>query len=199
MRHSKHRHQLGVKKAHRQALMANMAAALIRHSQITTTLAKAKALRPFVEKNITLAKRAKASDNAAKSLHCRRLAIASIRDKEAVKILFDEKVEEFIERKGGYTRIYKLGHRRGDAAEMAIIEFVEADDEGYSSRKKSKSGKKKATKKVEAKADTVEAEVTPVKEEVKAEAISEKEEPKAEVVPPAKEQAEGTDSKSDTK
>lgn len=183
MRHSKHKHQLGVTKAHRHALMANLAASLIRHSQITTTLAKAKALRPFIEKNITLAKQAKLADNPAKSLHYRRLAIARIRDKDAVKLLFNEKVEEFVDRKGGYTRIYKLGKRVGDAAEMAIIQFVPADDEGYKKRKKAKSTKKAQPKaKATSKAKTEDAPKAEVAEEKPAKAEAEKvEEAKQEV------------------
>lgn len=134
MRHKKHKNQLGVTKEHRQALMANMAASLIRAGRIKTTLKKAKALRPFIEKIITLAK--------AGSLHHRRQAISKVRDVAAVHLLFDEKVEDFRNRSGGYTRIYKLGNRIGDAAEMALIEFVAADDEGYRPRSKRRSGAK---------------------------------------------------------
>lgn len=137
MRHRKHRHQLGRTKEHRIALMANMASALFRHGRIQTTLAKAKALRPFAEKIITLAKRAHATDDRAKWLHLYRLAISRIRDKEAAKILFDERAAEFANRDGGYTRIYKLIPRQNDAAPMAIIELIDADDEGYSKPKRS--------------------------------------------------------------
>jgi large subunit ribosomal protein L17 len=133
MRHLKHRNQLGVKKEHRTALIANLASALIKEGRITTTLKKAKALRPFAEKLVTLAKNGE--------LHHRRLAVARIRDREAVRILFDEKVEEFRSRNGGYTRIYKIGTRIGDAAEMALIEWVGADDVGYRSTRR-KAGKK---------------------------------------------------------
>ena len=103
MRHRKHKHQLGVKTAHRLALMANLAVALIQHGRIQTTLAKTKALRPFIEKIITLAKKAAATDDKAIKLHYRRLAISKIRDPKAVALLFDEKVEEFTDRDGGYT------------------------------------------------------------------------------------------------
>jgi len=139
MRHLKHRHELGVKKAHRPALMANLAIALIKEGRIKTTLAKAKALRPFIEKLITLAKCGTLAD--------RRLASSRIRSKEAVQILFNEKVSEFKDRPGGYTRIYKLGNRIGDAAEMALIELIPAADEGYG--KKKKKAKKIAKKQVE--------------------------------------------------
>jgi large subunit ribosomal protein L17 len=133
MRHLKHRHELGVKKAHRSALMANLACALIKEGRIKTTLSKAKALRPFIEKLITLAKHGSLAD--------RRLASSRIRSKEAVQILFNEKVEEFTDRPGGYTRIYKIGNRIGDAAEMAYIELIPAADEGYGKKKKKKAKK----------------------------------------------------------
>jgi large subunit ribosomal protein L17 len=139
MRHLKHRHQLGRKKEHRIALMANLASALLRHGRIQTTLAKAKALRPFVEKIITLAVHAK-SASPERALHLRRQAISKIRDKNAVQTLFNERVSEFTDRPGGYTRIYKLGNRIGDAAEMAVIQLIPGSDTGYESRKAS-SGK----------------------------------------------------------
>jgi large subunit ribosomal protein L17 len=124
MRHRKHSHQLGLTKEHRSALMANLAASLIKKGRIQTTLKKAKALRPFVEPLVTLAKKG--------DLQHRRIAMSRLRDQEAVRMLFGERVSEFAKRNGGYTRIYKLGDRRlGDAAEMALIEFVGADDVGY--------------------------------------------------------------------
>ncbi|RQW00754.1 50S ribosomal protein L17 [bacterium] len=132
MRHKKHRHQLGVKKEHREALISTLASSLIIHGKMQTTLAKAKAVKPYVEKVITLAKKAAKKDKPADSVHLRRLAIARLRNNEAVRVLFNEKVSEFAGRDGGYTRIYKLGARQGDAAEMALIEFVKADDKGYS-------------------------------------------------------------------
>lgn len=138
MRHNKHNHTLGVKKEHRAALLSNLAASLIIHGRIETTLAKAKALRPFIEKIITLAKKG--------TLHHRRLALAKVRNVDAIQLLFNDKVGEFKDRQGGYTRIYKLGHQRlGDAAEMALIELVAGSDQGYKkSRKKSSPAKAKA-------------------------------------------------------
>jgi large subunit ribosomal protein L17 len=171
MRHLKHRHELGVKKAHRSALMANLALALIKEGRIKTTLSKAKALRPFIEKLITLAKHGTVAD--------RRLALSRIRNKEAVQILFNEKVEEFKDRPGGYTRIYKVGNRIGDAAEMALIELIPASDEGYGKKKKKAKKTAKKTVKEEAveAAPEVEAAETQVAEksepEVKAEASEE--------------------------
>ena len=153
MRHLKHRHQLGVKKEHRQAIMASLSAALFRHDRIQTTLGYAKALRPFAEKIITLAKKAAATDDTAKKLHFRRLALAKVRDESAVHFLFADKVQKFLKRSGGYTRIYKLVPRVGDAANMAIIELIEADDEGYKKQKApaKKTAKKKTAKKAAAK------------------------------------------------
>lgn len=147
MRHSKRRHILGVSGPHRSALLGNLSVALITHGRIKTTLAKAKGLRPFIEKVITLAKKAHQANDAARKLHFRRLAIARVRDKKAVAELFDTKVEEFINRPGGYTRIYKLGQRVGDAAEMALIELINASDEGYP--KPSKKASKPVAKKTE--------------------------------------------------
>ena len=156
MRHSKRRHVLGVSGPHRSAMMGNLAVALITHGRIETTLAKARALRPFIEKVITLAKKAEKANDAARKLHFRRLAIARVRDKKAVALLFDERVSEFTERNGGFTRIYKLGQRVGDAAEMALIELIDGNDEGYEKPKKKaakKATKKKAAKKAAPKAD----------------------------------------------
>lgn len=129
--------------------MANLAVALITHGRIQTTLAKAKALRPFIEKIITMARKAKKAD-PARSVHLRRQAIARIRDKVAVKTLFNEKVDEFVNRNGGYTRIYKLVPRRGDAADMAIIEFIAGDDQGYGSSR----DEPESTQEVKADADS---------------------------------------------
>ena len=129
-------------------MLSNMAASLITHGRIETTLAKAKALRPFIEKIITKAKQAAAKAEKKDAIHLRRLALSDVRDETAVTKLFNETYKEFANRSGGYTRIYKLGQQRlGDAAEMALIEFVKADDQGY---KKSKSKKSAKTKKAKA-------------------------------------------------
>lgn len=181
MRHRKHNHLLGVKTAHRISLVANLSCSLIDNGRIKTTLAKARALRPSIEKAITLAKKAHATDDAAKKIHYRRQAIARLRSKDAVKKLFDELVEQFVGRNGGYTRIYKLAiPRLGDAADMAIIEFVEEIQ-------KKKAKKKRSSKKTKPKGDTTEkikdespvedASSTPVDEE-KDDAQASTEEPK---------------------
>ncbi|AOS43405.1 50S ribosomal protein L17 [Lacunisphaera limnophila] len=145
MRHNKHHASLGVTREHRKAMLSNMGASLIRHGRIQTTLTKAKALRPFIEKVITKAKKAAAATEKKDAIHLRRIALTDIRDEAAVTILFNEKVKQFEKRTGGYTRIYKLGPQRiGDAAEMALIEFVGAEDTGYSKSKGKKKGAKKA-------------------------------------------------------
>lgn len=150
MRHKKHHQSLGVTREHRAAMLSNLGASLIKHGRIQTTLTKAKALRPFIEKVVTKAKKAAALPRtdagklSASAIHLRRVALTDIRDEGAITLLFNEKVKQFEKRPGGYTRIYKLGPRRiGDAAEMALIEFVGADDPGYSKSR----GKKKAAKK----------------------------------------------------
>ena len=167
MRHRKHNHQLGVKTAHRTSMLANLCCSLIENGRIKTTLARARALRPTIEKIITLAKKAHLAQDTAKKIHYRRLAISRLRSKTATKKLFDELVEQFATRDGGYTRIYKLAlPRLGDASEMALIEFVE---EAASKKKKKakKSHKKSATSKDELKEGTEEKDSpTPVATEV---------------------------------
>ena len=157
MRHNKHHASLGVTVEHRRAMLSNMAASLITHGRIETTLAKAKALRPFIEKVITKAKQAAAKTEKKDALHLRRLALSDVRDETALTKLFNESYKEFANRNGGYTRIYKLGQQRlGDAAEMALIEFVKADDQGYKKskgRKPAKAKKAKATPAAEAAAE----------------------------------------------
>jgi large subunit ribosomal protein L17 len=157
MRHQKHHASLGVTREHREAMLSNLAASLIKHGRIQTTLAKARALRPFIEKIITKAKRAAAATDKSASLHQRRLALRDVRDEDAITLLFNEKVSQFASRAGGYTRIYKLGARRvSDAAELALIEFVAAEDTGYKKSKGRKAAKrKKSAAKVEVPAETV--------------------------------------------
>jgi large subunit ribosomal protein L17 len=118
MRHRKRGNQLGRTSSHRNAMIRNMACSLIEHERITTTLPKARNLRPFVEKLVTLARES--------NVHRRRLAFARLRDREAVAKLFDVLGPRFAERPGGYTRILKLTKPRlGDNGQRALIEFVE--------------------------------------------------------------------------
>jgi large subunit ribosomal protein L17 len=111
-------------------MFANMAAALIRHEQIVTTLPKAKDLRPVVEKLVTLGKRG--------DLHARRLAIAQIRDEDAVKKLFEKLGPRYSSRNGGYTRVLKAGFRYGDSAPAAVIELVDRDPEAKGAEDKAR-------------------------------------------------------------
>ena len=119
MRHGISQRKLGRKSGHRTALFRNMAAALIKHEQILTTAPKAKELRPYVEKLVTLAKRGGLSN--------RRLAMSRLGDETQLKKLFDVLADRYSDREGGYTRIVKAGYRGSDAAQMAIIEFVDRD------------------------------------------------------------------------
>ena len=119
MRHGIHGRKLQRKTGHRKALFRNMAAALIKHEQIVTTAPKAKELRPYVEKLITLAKRG--------GLRNRRLAMCRLGDETQLKKLFDVLAERYGDRDGGYTRVIKAGYRGSDAAQMAVIEFVDRD------------------------------------------------------------------------
>jgi len=121
MRHKIAGRKLGITTSHRRALFANMAAALIKHEQIRTTIAKAKELRPVVEKLITLGKKG--------GLANRRRAFAMLRDDAMVSKLFDVLAKRYAERRGGYTRVLKAGLRYGDAASMAVIELVDRDPE----------------------------------------------------------------------
>jgi large subunit ribosomal protein L17 len=121
MRHQKSGRKLNRTSSHRKAMFANMAASLIQHEQIVTTLPKAKDLRPIVEKLVTLAKRG--------DLHARRQAISQIRDLGSVKKLFETIGPRYKERAGGYTRVLKAGFRHGDNAPVAVIEFVDRDRE----------------------------------------------------------------------
>jgi large subunit ribosomal protein L17 len=121
MRHRNQGRKLNRTASHRKAMFSNMAAALIKHEQIKTTLPKAKELRPVVEKLVTLSRR------GAKDLHARRQAIAQIGDEAQVTKLFDVIGPRYAKRPGGYTRVLKAGMRHGDNAEMAFIEFVDRD------------------------------------------------------------------------
>ena len=121
MRHRMSGRKLNRTKEHRKAMFSNMAAALIKHEQIKTTLPKAKDLRPIVEKLITLGKRGR--------LHDRRRAFAMLRDDATTAKLFDSLADRYADRSGGYTRVIKAGYRYGDTAPMAVIELVERDED----------------------------------------------------------------------
>jgi large subunit ribosomal protein L17 len=138
MRHQKKTVKLGRTAEHRKALLANQVCSLIEHQRIKTTLAKAKAVRPLAEKMVTLGKQG--------SLHARRTALAVLRQKNAVKKLFDDIAPRSADRKGGYTRIIKLGQRKSDAAKVAFIEWVDAPQVVEEPPAEEKGKKKKAAK-----------------------------------------------------
>jgi large subunit ribosomal protein L17 len=195
MRHGKKVDKLGRTDSHRKAMLANMATSLIKHKRITTTLAKAKALRKYVEPLITKSK--------TDTTHSRRTVFAYVKDKEAVTILFREISEKVASRPGGYTRIIKLENRLGDNAEMAFIELVDYNEVyGQTAKAEKKTtrrrgGKKKAAEKT-AEVETTEAEVA---EEVEATEEVKEEAPKAEVAAeetPAAEDAPATEESSET-
>ena len=125
MRHNVAHRKLGRVTEHRLALLRNQAIALLRHEHIETTMPKAKELWPFVERLITIARRGVAAGDAGgKSLHARRMVLAELADREVVGKLFETLAPRFAERPGGYTRILRVGFRRGDSAEVALIELV---------------------------------------------------------------------------
>ena len=149
MRHQVAGRKLGRTTAHRQAMLANMAASLVISNRIETTLPKAKELKPLADRLVTLGKR--------QTLHARRRAMRMVRDKHAVRKVFDDLAIRFADRNGGYTRIYKLGNRHGDCAPMAAIEYlpaervVEVEKEEGAKKKIKKAKAKEAAPKGEAK------------------------------------------------
>ncbi len=149
MRHLKRTAKLGRTGSHRNAMLANLVCSLILHKRVTTTLAKAKAARIVAEKMLTLGRRALVARDAsgaatnkdekrdlvAKSVHLRRLAVADLHQEAAVKILFNEIAAASKDRRGGYTRIIRLGQRQGDVAKMVVLEWVDSAEMGVSAPK----------------------------------------------------------------
>jgi large subunit ribosomal protein L17 len=167
MRHQKNTLKLGRTAEHRKALLANQVCSLIEHRRIKTTLAKAKAVRPLAERMVTLGKQG--------SIHARRMAFATLRQKDAVKKLFDEIAPRSTDRNGGYTRIVRLGQRKSDSALMAFIEWVDAAvvvEEKPAEEKKSK------RKEPEAKAKEPKREETKREEPAKEKEATEEPKPK---------------------
>ncbi len=168
MRHGKKVNHLSRTSSHRKAMLANMACSLIEHKRINTTIAKAKALKKFVEPLITKSK----SDTT----HSRRMVFKSLRSKQGAAELFRDVAPKIADRPGGYTRIIKLGSRLGDNAEMAMIELVDFNELLLESKAPKKKSRRRGKKKTEAAVETAE-----VVEEVKTEVVEEvKEETKAE-------------------
>ena len=170
MRHNKKFNHLGRKSAHRKAMLANMASSLIEHKRISTTVAKAKALRMYVEPLITKAKN--------DTTHSRRVVFSYLQNKQAVSELFRDVAEKVADRPGGYTRILKTGNRLGDNAEMCIIELVDFNEAMLAAKEEAASTKKRRSRRGGAKKD----ETTPVAETKKPAAKAKTEEAK-----PAKE------------
>jgi len=170
MRHQKKTIKLGRTAEHRKALLANQVCSLIEHQRIKTTLAKARAVRPLAERMITLGKNG--------SIHARRTALATLRQKNAVRKLFDDIAPRSAERNGGYTRIVKLGSRKSDSARMAFIEWV---DMAEVVEEKATEEKKRKKKPAEPKAEQIEPERVEPEEQEPAE---KEEEPAGEPAPP---------------
>ena len=192
MRHGKKVNHLGRKTAHRKSMLANMACSLIEHKRINTTVAKAKALKQFVEPLVTKSKE--------DTTHNRRIVFSYLRQKEAVTELFRDVAAKVGDRPGGYTRIIKLGNRLGDNADMALIELVDYN-ELYAT---GKPAKKKSTRRGRSKkaAEATVEEVQVVEEaapEAPEAAAKEAEAPKAEAAPEAPETPESSDNEEETK
>jgi len=174
MRHQKKTLKLGRTAEHRKALLANQVCSLIEHQRIKTTLAKAKAVRPLAERMVTLGKNG--------SIHARRTALAALRQKNAVKKLFDDIAPRSAERNGGYTRIVKLGQRKSDSAAMAFIEWVDMAEVVEEKPAEEKKAKRKETqpkpRETEAKREEPRVEEPPTEEEKPAETPTPAEEPK---------------------
>ena len=195
MRHRKKFNHLKRTRAHRRAMLANMASSLILHKRIRTTLAKAKALRPYVEPLITKSKN--------DSTYSRRLVFSSLQNKEAVNELFRDVATKVADRPGGYTRIIKLGMRQGDSAEIAMVELVDYNEnllaekksEKKSAGKRTRRAGKKATEAPKQEAEVVKEEAP--KEEAKSEAkpAEEKKAEKQEAPEATKKSDEKTDDK----
>lgn len=175
MRHNKAFNHLGRKSGHRKAMLANMASSLLLHKRIETTVAKAKALRMYVEPLITKCK--------VDSTHSRRIVFSYLKQKEAVTELFRVIAPKVADRPGGYLRILKTGFRSGDGADMALIELVDFNEAALASTNKKEAAKKPATRRSRAKKAAPKADATIAEEAPKAEAAEqqkESEEAKAE-------------------
>ncbi len=182
MRHNKKFNHLGRKTAHRKAMLANMACSLIIHKRITTTVAKAKALRMYVEPLITKSKK--------DSTHSRRVVFSYLQDKEAVSELFREVSLKIADRPGGYTRILKTGNRLGDNAEMCIIELVDYNEAMLAAKEEAAAPKKRRSRRGGAKKAAPAAATEKVVEEAKTEEVAEEKAPEAKAEEATKENTE---------
>jgi large subunit ribosomal protein L17 len=161
MMHRKSGRKLGMKSQHRRAMMANMCSSLVLHERVETTLPRAKELRRVADRMITLGKKG--------TVHARRHAMSVLRNRRAVKMLFDDLAKRFADRKGGYTRILKLGFRRGDSAPMAVIEYLSAERKAESMPTGKEKKKTKERKGAKAEAAAAAEEKKPAKKKAKAE------------------------------
>ena len=150
MRHGKKFNSLGRQQGHRRALLRNLSSALIEHKRINTTLAKAKSLRVYIEPLVTKAK--------TDTTHSRRVVFSYLQNKEAIKELFGAVANKVGDRPGGYTRVIKTGFRKGDGAEMAMIEFVDFNDVYSNAKEEKKTGRRRRKKKSSAAAGVAAAE-----------------------------------------
>ncbi|NNE01740.1 MAG: 50S ribosomal protein L17 [Eudoraea sp.] len=194
MRHGKKVNHLGRKTAHRRAMLANMACSLIEHKRINTTVAKAKALKQFIEPLITKSK-AENNQSMEKGTHNRRIVFRNLRDKYAVSELFSTVSEKVADRPGGYTRIIKLGNRLGDNADMAMIELVDFNEiyNAGKAKKKKTTRRSRAAKKTEAPVEVA------AETEVATEEATEVETPKAKAPKKEKPKADAPEAADETK
>lgn len=170
MRHRKAGRKLKRTASHRKAMLSNLSTSLLRHKRVTTTLAKAKEARMLVDKLITKAKRANANENKAAGVHARRIVARIVNDRSVVKELFTEIAPKMAERKGGYTRVVKLGQRHGDASEVAVVELVDYNTGQAEKKQKPEKAEAKPAKKVGSKKKDVKKKKTI--EETKTEDVS---------------------------
>lgn len=197
MRHGKKINNLGRKSAHRKAMLANMACSLIEHKRINTTVAKAKALKQFIEPLITKSK-PENNQSMERGTHNRRIVFRSLRSKHAVSELFSTVAEKVADRPGGYTRIIKLGNRLGDNADMAMIELVDFNElynAGKTKKKSTRRSRRSKGKSAEATADAPAQEQTEQKEPKKADESKKQTEQEQPKEPEANAQPKEDDSK----
>jgi large subunit ribosomal protein L17 len=160
MRHGKKFNHLSRKKAHRKALLKNMAISLIEHKRINTTLAKAKALRKYIEPLLTRARKAVSEEKIKDATHHRRIVFSYLQNKDAVKTLFGEIAMKIADRPGGYVRVLRTGFREKDAAEMCIIEFVDYNSDALETKTSSKKRTRRSRKKKSSDSENTSSEET---------------------------------------
>ncbi|MFK7796881.1 MAG: 50S ribosomal protein L17 [Aureispira sp.] len=180
MRHGKKFNHLSRKKGHRKALLKNMSISLIKHKRISTTVAKAKALRKYIEPLLTRAKKVNSAEKIEHATHHRRIVFSHLQDKEAVKTLFGEIAVKIADRPGGYVRIIRTGFRKNDAAEMCIIELVDFNTDALETKtvkkKRTRRGRRKKSSDDDANATTAVVEAADDEDAVVEDSSNEEEE-----------------------